>query len=60
MLGEIEGSRKRGRQHMGWIEGITEPSQMKLQELNEVVRHRNCWWQLIHEVTRSRHRLDST
>ena len=34
MLSEMEGSRKRGRQHMRWIEGITEPSQIKLQELS--------------------------
>ena len=40
MLGKKEESRKRGRQRMSWIEGITEPSQMKLQELKEVVRHR--------------------
>lgn len=55
-LGKMEGSRERGWQRMRRVEGATQSSQMRLQELKEVVRNRNYWRQLIHEeVTKSWH-----
>ena len=55
-LGEIE-SRRRGRQRMRWLDGITDSVDMNLSTLQETVRHRRGWRAAVHTVTKSRTRL---
>ena len=57
MLGEIEGRRKRGRQRMRWLDGITDLMDMSLGELQEMVTDREAWRSVIHGVAKSRTRL---
>ena len=53
VLGKIEDRRSRGRQRMGWLDGVTDSKDMSLSKLRQIVKDREAWFAAVHGVTKS-------
>ena len=59
MLEKIEGRRRRGRQKMRWLDGITDLMDMILSKLQELVKYREVWHAIVHGVTKNQKQLSN-